>query len=273
MRKKPLVIAISAVLALLLVCTLIYLFAFKTLTIVSDNAFSVVLPRFSMATKGIRVKVRTLDNDAFDSTEAFVSRLGKIKGKWVLLSPVSSAFAAANKINVSELLPKSTVIAMYNEKEASLFDCTLVSDEKSGWIKAAQALSSEFEKTSSNVALIYENFTVPYVQDIKDCFSESRLSVFEDDGSSKLFFSETQKRTDELSIVVAMCPYDSRLSEFFKKPGTLSWVVDYRFANTVAPKQLYGKVVPAFARSLMAVLDTEKGSSTIATLEYDYEKL
>jgi hypothetical protein len=49
--------------------------------------------------------------------------------------------------------------------------------------------------------------------------------------------------------------------------------VDYRFANTVAPKQLYGKVVPAFARSLKAVLNTEKGSSTVATLEYDYEKL
>ena len=273
MRKKPLVIAISAVLALLLVCTLIYLFAFKTLTIVSDNAFSVVLPRFSMATKGIRIKVETLENDAFDSTEAFVSRLEKIKGKWVLLSPLSSAFADSNRINVSELLPKSIVIAMYNEKASSLFDCTLVSDEKSGWIKAAEALSSEFEKTSSNVALIYERDTVPYVQDIEDCFSESRLSVFNDDGASKLFFSETLKKADELSIVVAMCPYDSRLNDFFKTPGTLCWVVDYRFANTVAPKQLYGKVVPAFARSLKAVLNTEKGSSTVATLEYDYEKL
>ena len=273
MTKKPLVIAISAVLALLLVCTLIYLFAFKTLTIVSDNAFSLVLQRFSMVSKGIRVKVETLENDVFDSTEAFVSRISKIKGKWVLLSPLSSAYAAGNRINVSELLPKSTVIAMYNEKEASLFDCTLVSDEKSGWIKAAQALSSEFEKISSNVALIHEKGTVSYIQDIKDCFSESRLSVFEDDGSSNLFFSETLKRTDELSIVVAMCPYDSRISEFFKTTGSLCWVVDYRFVNAVSPKQLYGKVVPAFADSLMAVLKTEKGSATVATLEYDYEKL
>ena len=273
MRKKPLIIAISAALALLLACILIYLFAFKTLTIVSDNAFSVVLKRFSMATKGIRVRVETLENDAFDSPQSFVSRLEKVKGNWVLLSPVSSAYAADKKINVSDLLPNSTVIALYNEKASSLFDCTLVSDEKSGWIKAAKALSSEFEKTSSNVALIYEKDTVPYVQDIKDCFSESRLSVFEDDGSSKLFFNETQKNADELSIVVAMCPYDSRLSEFFKTPGTLSWVVDYRFEKAVSPKQLYGIVVPAFARSLKAVLDTEKGSSVVATLEYDYEKL
>ena len=123
------------------------------------------------------------------------------------------------------------------------------------------------------MALIYENSAVPYVQDIKDCFSDSKLSVFSDDGQSRLFASETLKRADELSIVVAMCPYYSRLGDFFKTPGTLSWVVDYRFANAVSPKQLYGIVVPSLSRSLKGVLKTEKGSSSVSELEYDYEKL
>ena len=279
MMKKPLIIAISAVAALAIVCTLIYMFAFRTLTVVSDSAFSLVLPkstmrdlRFSMAFKGIRVRTVYLEDSAFDSPEAFRTRLMEEKGSYVLLGPVSSAYAVSKKINVSDLLKESTVIAMYGKK-SSLFDCTLVSDEKSGWIKASEKLSSEFEKTAQNVALIYENDAVPYAQDIKDCFSDSRLSVFSDDGQSRLFASETLKRTDELSIVVAMCPYYSRLGDFFKTPGTLSWVVDYRFANAVAPKQLYGIVVPSLSRSLKGVLKTEKGSSSESKLEYDYEKL
>ena len=279
MMKKPLIIAISAVAALAIVCILIYMFAFRTLSVVSDSAFSLVLPkstmrdlRFSMVFKGIRVRTVYLEDSAFDSPEAFRTRLMKEKGSYVLLGPVSSAYAVSKKINVSDLLKESTVIAMYGKK-SSLFDCTLVSDEKSGWIKASNALSSEFEKTAQNVALIYENSAVPYVQDIKDCFSDSRLTVFEDDTQSRLFASETLKRTDELSIVVAMCPYYSRLGDFFKTPGTLSWVVDYRFANAVSPKQLYGIVVPSLSRSLKGVLKTEKGSSSVSELEYDYEKL
>lgn len=277
--RKTLVIAVSAVAALAIVCTLIYMFAFRTLTIVSDGAFSLVLPkstmrnlRTSMFFRGIRVRTVYIENSAFDSPQAFSSRLEKVKGRYVLLGPVSASYAKSNDINVSQLLKKSTVFAMYGEK-SSLFDCTLVSDEKSGWIKAAEALASEFEKTAQNVALIYENDTIPFIQDIRNCFSEARLSVFEDDGHSKLFASETLKKTDELSIVVAMCPYDSRLNDFFKAPGTMSWVVDYRFANSVAPKQLYGIVVPSLSRAIKSVLKTEKGSSSVVEMEYDYEKL
>ena len=279
MMKKTLSIAISAVVALAIVCTLIYMFAFRTLTVVSDSAFSLVLPksimrdlRSSMFFKGIRVKTAFLDDEAFDNAEAFKTSLGRIKGSYVLLGPVSSAYAESKRINVSDLLKESTVIAIYGKK-SSLFDCVLVSDEKSGWVKAAQELSSEFEKTAQNVALIYENDAVTYVQDIKDCFSDSRLTVFEDDTQSRLFATETLKKTDELSIVVAMCPYDGHLSDFFKTTGTLSWVVDYRFANAVPKKQLYGIVVPSLSRSLKAVLNTEKGASAVSNLEYDYEKL
>ena len=276
---KPIVIAISAILALAIVLTLVYFLAFRTLTIVSDSAFSLVLPkatmrsiRTTMAAKGIRVRTEVLTVNDFDDKDTFVSRIEKVKGSYVLLSPVSSAFAASKRINVSQILEDSTVIAMYGEK-SSLFDCTLVSDEKSGWVEAAQKLSSDFEKTASNVSLIYENGKVPYIQDIKSFFPESRLSVFEDNGQSKLFASETLKKTDELSIVVSMCPYYSRLGDFFKNPGSLCWVVDYRFVPVVPKKQLYGMVVPDLSQALKEAIKTEKGSESEITVEYGYEEL
>ena len=81
------------------------------------------------------------------------------------------------------------------------------------------------------------------------------------------------KKMDELSVSVSMCPYDRRLSDFFKAPGKLCWVVDYRFVPVVPKKQLYGMVVPDLSKALKDAVKAEKGTASEISVEYDYEKL
>ncbi len=278
--RKAILIVLAAVLALALVCSAVYFLAFRTFTIVSDSAFSQVLPKasirrmaLSLATKGIRLKVQNLSDDAFFNEGLFTSGIRKVKGNWVLLSPVSSAFAISEGINVSEILDRSVVIALHEKTDSGLFDCNLVSDEGTGWVRAAGRIADEFSTTSQNVALIYEKDSISYLQDIVDCFGYGRISLFEDEKSSGLFVNETKKELENLGIVVAMCPSDRRLGDFFKTSDSLFWVVDYRFAPAVPSGQLYGMVVPDFQTAFEQAMLAGKGSSSTVTLEYLYEKL
>ncbi len=282
-RRKPrktLLIILIVIMSLAMVCSAIYFLAFRTFTIVSDSAFSQVLPKatlrrlgISMATKGIRLKVENLGDDSFMNEDLFTSRIRKVRGDWVVLSPVSSAYAVSGGINVSELLERSVVIALHGNVHSGLFDCNLVSDEKTGWIQAAGQLADEFATTSRNVALIYEKESLSYLQDIVDCFGYGRLSLFEDQKGSGLFVNETKKELADLGIVVAMCPSDRRLGDFFKTADTLFWVVDYRFAPAVPSGQLYGMVAPDFESAFNQAMDVTKGSASVVTMEFLYEKL
>ncbi|MBO4393717.1 MAG: hypothetical protein J5800_05185 [Spirochaetales bacterium] len=278
--KKPLLIVLIVLLTVASALALVYYLVFPTFTIVSDSAFSAVLSKpelhrlgLSMAAKGIRLKIEAFENDSFYAPESFSSRLGRVKGKWVLLGPTASAYSAQNGINVRDILENSVTIGIHADPTTGLFDCTLVSDVTSGWIEAASAVSNEMSKTSRNTALVYENDVILLAQDIESCFQTGWLSVYEDDGQSRLFVSTTLSEMDRQNIVIALCPFDSRLNDFFKSPSSLSWVVDYRFAPVVPQNQLYGIVIPDFKAAFEKAMKITKGSTETIALEYRYEKL
>ena len=278
--RKPLLIVLIVILAVASALALVYYFAFPTFTIISDSAFSAVLPKaelrrlgLSMATKGIRLKIEAFENDCFYAPESFSSHLERVTGKWVLFGPTASSFSVQNEINVRDILARSVTIGIYADPDTNLFDCTLVSDFTSGWIEAATAISDEMSKTSRNTALVYENSVILLAQDIESCFQTGWLSVYEDDGQSRLFVSTTLSEMDKQNIVIALCPYETRLNDFFKNPSSLSWVVDYRFAPVVPQSQLYGMVIPKFEEAFEKVMKITKGSIETIVLEYRYEKL
>ncbi len=273
-------IIISAVAAVALVCTMVYFLAFRTFTVLSDSAFSTVLPKaelrrlgLSLALKGIRLKVDALEDAAFLDEQTFLQRIGKEKGSWVLLSPACSAFCVSNGISAVTALPESVVIAMYANPDTELFDCTLVSSDLSGWIAACDAVSEEMQRTSSNCALIYELDGFRYAKELEQRFAAGRLSVFVDDGESRIFVSDTASELDRQNIVLALSPYEGRLHDFFSKPGTVRWVVDYRFAPAVPESQLYGVVTPDLESAIETALRCEKGSFSAIDLEYTYERI
>ena len=279
-KRKTLPIILFAVLALVLVCSAVYFLVFPTFTIVSDNAFSQVLPKatvrrlgLSLASKGIRLRIENIGDDSFFNDSLFSARIRKVKGDWVLLGPVSATYAITEGINVSDILQRSVVFALHGNNHSGLFDCNLVSDEKTGWIRAAKQIAEEFSTTSRNAALIYEKNSISYSEDIIDCFENGRLSVFADEKGSSLFVSETKKEMENLGIVVAMCPAEKKLGDFFKTADTLFWVVDYRYAPAVPSGRLYAMVVPDFEGAFEKMMEVRKGSSSTLTLEYLYEKI
>ena len=278
--KRTVAIIAIALASAALVLAMVYFFAFPAMTIVSDPAFNQVLPKaelrrlgLSLAAQGIRLKVETLQSNSLGDAEAFVSAISKAKGSWVLLSPAASAFAVSNGINVCELLPKSLTIAIFTNPDTGLFDCTLVSDEDSGWSMAARTIAVEMATTSKNAALVYEKDRDKSLDAIREAFRTGWLSQFEDDGESRLFVSETMTELDRQGIFVVLCPYESRLSDFFRSPGTVSWVVDYRFAPAVPKDQLYGIVKPNLKEALQIAMGCEKGSIYYVNMEYAYGQL
>ena len=279
-KLNGLLLIVVAIIALVILACAIYFLALPTFTIVSDSAFSAVLPKaelrrlgLSMATKGIRLKIEAFENDSFYAPESFSSRLERVKGKWVILGPTASSYSVQNEISVRDILDHSVTIGIYADPDTNLFDCTLVSDFTSGWIEAATTISDEMSKTSRNTALVYDNSVILLAQDIESCFQTGWLSVYEDDGQSRLFVSTTLSEMDKQNIVIALCPYETRLNDFFKNPSSLSWVVDYRFAPVVPQSQLYGMVIPKFKETFEKVMKITKGSIETIVLEYRYEKL
>ncbi len=276
-RRIPLIV-LTAMVVVLALCAFVYLVLFDTFTLVADSTFGqlyspteVLGLRLSFASKGARLRVKVLKDDSFLSQEQFTSSLSKVRGDYVLLTPLASNYAASLSLNVSELLPKSIVLAM-TTKASDLFDCTLSSDEESGWIQAAKAISGETSSMSQNVALVYSSSSATEVQAIEACFPSGHLSVFEDDGSRRLFVSETVSEMDRLSMVLALCPYSDRLDDFFEYESTVQWVVDYRLRHVVPDSLLYGIVRPDFLDALKTARDVGKASGETRALEYEYEK-
>ena len=242
---------VLALVALLLVCAAVYFLLFPKITLVSDSTFQQVYKsseiwklRLDYAGSGKRLSVLKLDDSAFDSEEQFRSALGKAKGKTVVLSPIVSAYAIWSGIDVSSLLEKSLVFGISMNTESECFDCTLVPDEKSGWVEAAAIIAEETSNMSQNVALIYESDTISYIEDIVSCFPGGHVSKFERIPGSSLFPSNTKTAMDEQGIVLALCPYVVSLNRFFSTETTVMWIVDYRFASVVPEDNLYGVVMP-----------------------------
>lgn len=270
---------VIALAALALVCTAVYFLFFPRITLVADSSFQQVYRssdlwklRLDYAGRGRRLSVLNLADSAFDSEEQFRSALGKAKGKAVVLSPIVSAYAISEGIDVSALLEKSIVLGISMDKESECFDCTLVPDEKSGWGEAATIIASETSMMSQNVALVYENEGISYIEDIVSCFPSGHISEFKKIPGSSLFPSNTKTAMDEQGIVLALCPYVSSFHRFFVTETAVKWIVDYRFASVVPEDNLYGVVTPEFALIPEILNYVGKDTRSIETLPYIYVK-
>ena len=92
-KGKAAIIILSVIIAVAAAAAAVYLFAFGTLTIVSDPAFSQVVPggtiarlRLEYAMKGIRLRVKGLSDDCFRSRTLFSETLGRIRSDYVVLA-------------------------------------------------------------------------------------------------------------------------------------------------------------------------------------------
>ncbi len=276
--KTALLVSVVIVFALALL-SFIYFVVFDTFTLVSDPALSQLIPsshlsglRMELAAKGIRLRVKTLDEICFYDGSTFTSEISRTKGDYVLLGPVSSRYAIQNSLDVSGLLPKSVVLGISSSGECSLFDCTLSSDESSGWVEAAKSVSEETSLMSQNVGLVYDGKIVDYSNEIISCFGPNRVSSFEQEDSGRLLASRTLDEMDQQGIVIVLCPYAANLQYFFSDDSSLSWVVDYRFTDVVPHENLYGVVLPDFRKVIETAKSVVKGERTAAVMEYCYEK-
>ena len=283
-RKSPkllkIVLRIAALLLLLvLLCTAVYFLFLPKITLVSDSSFQQVYTssdmwslRLEYASHGFRLKVMKLADSAFDSEDAFKSALSKAKGRAVILSPLASEYCVVNEIRMSELLEKSIVVGINIYPVNECFDFTLVPNEKSGWIEAATILEAETSKMSQNVALVYGNEDIAYIEDIVSCFPEGHVSEFKKVSGASLFPTNTLNAMDEQGIVIAMCPYVSSFHRFFIGKTTVQWVVDYRFASVVPSENLDGVVMPDLSVVIGISKTAEKGAYASDSLPYKYVK-
>ncbi|MBR6084508.1 MAG: hypothetical protein IKP61_02695 [Spirochaetales bacterium] len=268
-----------ALVALLLVCSAVYFLFFTRITLVADSTFLQVYPssdiwklRVDYASRGTRLRVLKLADSSFDSPDRFKAAVSKARGKAVVLSPIASEYCIQEKIDVSALLEKSVVLGIHSYSSNKCFDCTLVPNERSGWMDAATSLEAETSKMSQNVALVYDSGDIAYIEDIVMCFPEGHVSEFKRQSSSSLFQTMTLSAMDEQGIVFAMCPYVSSFHRFFISSTTVQWIIDYRFVSVVPKSNLYGLVTPDFKSIPGIAKNVEKGSRSMESLAYIYVK-
>ena len=278
MGKWALRIAL-AVLALLLVSCAVYFLFFPRITLVADSSFVQVYPsseiwklRWDYASHGRRLCVLKLADSSFDSPDGFKAAVSGARGKTVVLSPIVSEYSIQEEIDVSALLSRSIVLGIHTNSGTGCFDCTLVPDEKSGWIEAATSLEADTSKMSCNVALVYEYESITFAEDIISCFPTGHVSVFQRMPGTSLFQTNTLAEFDEQGIVFAMCPYVTSFHRFFTKETAVQWITDYRFSQVVPADNLYGLVTPDFEAVLGIAKNVEKGSRSEETLSYVFVK-
>ncbi len=279
-RGAKISIVVSALVLLLAAgFAFVYFVVLDTFILVSDSSLNQVVPAYCMkrtasdfASKGFRLKVKTLDDRCFQDTSLFTSEIAKIKGAYVLLGPLSSYYALQNGIDVSALLPNSKVLGIGGKDMASMFDCCLDSDERTGWVKAAEEIAKQTASMAQNIGIVYDSGSISYSEDIISCFGSGRVSSFVKEGSSLLFPSRTIDEMNRLGIVLALCPYLEDFNSFFTKPGSVSWIVDYRLSSVVPEDNLYGVVIPDMAAILDLAETVGKGERRVVDMEYCYEK-
>ncbi|MFC2821759.1 MAG: hypothetical protein ACFN3H_03180, partial [Spirochaetales bacterium] len=112
---------------------------------------------------------------------------------------------------------------------------------------------------------------ITYSDDIASAFLRDTLSVFKEEGGSRLFASQTMDEMKKSGIVLALCPYVENLSSFFSSGSSVYWIVDYRFAPAVPKGRLFGIVAPDFIGALKLAKVAEKGAGKTYELGYVYE--
>ena len=274
-KAKRALIVLSVLLLLAAALCAVYFFCFARFVLVSDPAFSYLLPtstllrlRLELASAGKRLVVVNATSTDLSSAATFTPMLLSLSAKEILLGPVASECAVNYELNVSSLLTDSVVYGMWKES-CALFDAIIISDVNTGWTEVGQTLAT----MSQNVGVVYDSLGTSAFQAIEACVSGNGLTGYLYDGESRLYYSNTLSDMNEKQIVLAVCPHLGTFYNFFSLDNSVSWIVDYRYAKMIPKKQLYGIVVPDLADlgHQLVKQPAEKASGTIYTLEYKYE--
>lgn len=246
MKRKTKVLLGLCIFLLLIVAVLalVYFVAFERFVLVSDPAWSYLLPsselssmRFALAKRGYRLVVFDASASQLDGASSFTPMLLSLKGSVVLLGPLASASAIRFEVDVSTLLEQAVVYGMWSQACCN-FDVTLVSDVNAGWREAAGQMMAQ------NVAVVYDSDGSSSFEAIESVISKTSLVEYYDDGSNRWFAKNTVDSMKEKQVVVAFCPHLEGLYDLVALDDSIFWIVDYRYAQMIPKKQLFGIVLP-----------------------------
>lgn len=246
MKRKTKVLLGLCIFLLLIVAVLalVYFVAFERFVLVSDPAWSYLLPlselssmRFALAKRGYRLVVFDASASQLDGASSFTPMLLSLKGSVVLLGPLASASAIRFEVDVSTLLEQAVVYGMWSQACYN-FDVTLVSDVNAGWRKAAGQMMAQ------NVAVVYDSDGSSSFEAIESVISKTSMLEYYDDGSNRWFAKKTVDSMNEKQVVVAFCPHLEGLYNLVALDDSIFWIVDYRYAQMIPKKQLFGIVLP-----------------------------
>lgn len=246
MKRKTKVLLGLCIFLLLIVAllALVYFVVFERFVLVSDPAWSYLLPsselssmRFALAKRGYRLVVFDASASHLDDAFSFTPMLLSLKGSVVLLGPLASSAAIRFEVDVSTLLEQAVVYGMWSH-ECYNFDVTLVSDVNAGWREAAG------QTMAQNVAVVYDSDGSSSFEAIESVISKTSMLEYYDDGSNRWFAKKTVDSMNEKQVVVAFCPHLEGLYNLVALDDSIFWIVDYRYAQMIPKKQLFGIVLP-----------------------------
>jgi len=284
-KHKALKILICLLVALALFVALFF-FTARRFIVVSDAAWSQVMPTKEFIRIGrnlflrwyrlsiIQTDISVLANQT--DLEAFLNELShKAVSGVVMFGPVASVKIVEYNIDASQLFSTATVYGIYGTR-STCFDATLSLNPISGWKEAGKTLTSETETMSQNIAIVSDLTGSIYNKAIVSQFPKGMVTEYTKADDSLLFISNTISNMDRLGITIALCPHLEDFYTIFSYNSSISWVVDYKYANIVPKKQLYGIVVldlASFASN--AKLDKDEvrlaGSNGCIMLNYKYD--
>lgn len=267
MKKKTKVLLglLIFLLVILTALAVVYFVAFERFVLVSDPAWSYLLPsselfsmRFELAKKGYRLVLYNASASNLDSSSSLTPILLSFDCSVLFLGPLASASAIRFDINVSNLLEKTLVYGMWAQ-ECNNFDVTLVSNVNAGWQEAVS------QTMAQNIAVVYDYEGKSAYEAIESVTSKNSINAYYNDNQNKFFARNTISDMNEKQVVLALCPHLEDLYDLVSLDNSISWIVDYRYAQIIPKKQLLGIVLP----DLSGFVKNMKNS--VVTLNYKYK--
>ena len=276
------------------VVSAIYFVGFDRFVLVSDPAWSYLLPsseifslRLTLAQKGYRLEIVDASASQLDEVSAFTPMLLALKASSedvVFLGPLASSCAVRFEVDVSALLPNVVVLGLWKEA-CNNFDVTLVAEVDVGWLEAAKAArsgsltkGSETQTMAQKVAVVYDFDGTSAFEAIKSVLAEDSLLPYYYDGESHLFASNSILSMQQEQVVLAMCPHLEGLYDLVSMDESVSWIVDYRYASIIPKSQLFGIVLPDLSGVMASCLGSDGldkkaagESSAVVMLNYKYK--
>ena len=282
MKKKTKILLGLSIFLLLILTALafVYFIAFERFVLVMDPAWSYLLPsselfsmRFALAQKGYHLVVVHTSATNLDDSTSFTSLLLSLKGSEILLGPLASASAVQFGIDVTSLFENAVVYGMWSQS-CNNFDVTLISNISAGWQDAITKVTTK--TMAQNVAMVYDSETISVYKAIDSITPAGDFLGYYYDGQSKIFARNTVSDMNEKQVVIALCPHLENLYDLVSLDTSISWIVDYRYAQIIPKKQLFGTVLPdltGFVKNYVNVPNNTDVTSgyAIATLYYKYE--